>query len=75
MKLPLVEYYVQTNRNASPNLRETVMLSKEPSYNFVDIFEGVAMEQRENSFHHCNLYTHRRANQALHRDLVSSKSV
>ena len=75
MKLPLVEYYVQTNRNASPNLRETVMLSKEPSYNFVDIFEGVAMEQSENLFHHCNLYTHRRANQALHRDLVSSKSV
>ena len=35
-KLPLVEYYVRTNRNASPNLRETVMLSKEPSYNFVD---------------------------------------
>ena len=23
------------------------MLSKEPSYNFVDIFEGVAMEQSE----------------------------
>ena len=60
VKLPLVESYVQTNRNASPNLRETVMLSKEPSYNFVDIFEGVAMEQSENSFHHCNLYTHRR---------------
>ena len=40
VKLPLVEYYVQTNRNASPNLRETVMLSKEPSLQLCGHFWG-----------------------------------
>ena len=33
------------------------------------------MKQSEKVLHHCNLYTHRRANQVLPRDLVSSKSV
>ena len=51
------------------------MLSFEPSSNFVDVFDKDAMEQSEKLLHHCNLYTHRRANQALHSDLVSSKSV
>ena len=51
------------------------MLSNEPPSNIVYVFEEVAMEQSEKLLHHCNLYTHRWAQQVLHRDLVSSKSV
>lgn len=47
----------------------------EPFSNFEGVCEEVAMEQSEKLLHHCNLYTHRRANQVLHRDLVTSKSV
>ena len=41
------------------------------SSNFVGVFEDVVIEKSEKMLHTSNLDIHRRANQVLHRDLIS----